>query len=799
MPNRCFSIQSLSTAVTVFFVALVVALSVGITTYYSDKTTDKLALAQARLVSETLAGDARQSLCLAVGFARGLQISANVNLIPALRSPNTSAADRLEVASKWIAQPMQAYLGNNLQISGVNLGLGDETYLGCRTESKTNFSCQFIDGLNASAGGNLTSVREHRIQANGTLLLRQIGSTGFQVTTEKWYTNGSTLPAVIRWGSFGLSSYHAAVIDMDGSLEHNGAHVGVLSLTWNLDGFCRYLRSASKNTDATVFLLDHTDQVLVHNLPGLGLATTYTDVMEVSLHRNYSNCIFYAASPGTVDTVVCRKSLAEIGFAPLAELARASRISSPDGVISTKLDGRSYYVAFTTLQHNSDSWRMVTFLSHASVVGGLPNRILWGITFGAGLVVVVSLVGGILLALLLRPLRQLSECIKHTASLSDDGLRGMPSTNILDVERIRIALNFLCCELAKTKSFLPETVVAPMDSEDWDEGSLSEYGSSDLETSKKSSSVHVTDHPQLPSIGHRQRGPTGLNTALRVQHRRTSVLCVNIRGFHQMTKLWSLDEFSRKYAEVCAVILKTSRQRKGVLDLFHGDRFFVTYNAFVSAANHALAAALTAVTLLVEMPQIQVTCGVAAGIALVGTTGNVATKRTAVVGEVFSAAVLMERLCKYYPHANPILTCGSAAVDSSIQTETVHVDVVRVPGATNPRILTSIRSERTAAVAEWMYELEDVIAESRYSKLNDAFVSFHEGNSQKATEKLDGCDTAGSDVEAPKQLLRSLIAAGVDGTLYYNPLNHYYANCVCSANVPFTLPQVCEETIDHAT
>eukprot|EP00658_Telonema_sp_P-2_P041971 TRINITY_DN30070_c0_g1_i2.p1 TRINITY_DN30070_c0_g1~~TRINITY_DN30070_c0_g1_i2.p1 ORF type:complete len:200 (-),score=24.88 TRINITY_DN30070_c0_g1_i2:49-648(-) len=194
------------------------------------------------------------------------------------------------------------------------------------------------------------------------------------------------------------------------------------------------------------------------------------------------------------------------------------------------------------------------------------------------------------------------------------------------------------------------------------------------------------------------------------------------------------------------------------------------------------------------MPGIQITCGEAAGVALVGKMGSEATKRKGEVGEVFSAEVLMERLCKYYPHANPILTCGSAAVDSSIQTETVHVDIVRVPGANHPRILTSIRNERTAAIAEWMYELEDVIAESRYSKLNDSFVAFHEGNSSKATELLEVCDATGSDVEAPKLLLRSLIAAGVDGSQYYNPLANYYANCVCSAGGAFELPYQCEDS-----
>ena len=383
----------------------------------------------------------------------------------------------------------------------------------------------------------------------------------------------------------------------------------------------------------------------------------------------------------------------------------------------------------------------------------------------------------------------------------------------------------MTAELAKIKSFLPQSVLAQLYGDMSDEGDIrgsitqhseshhaseSHLGTSALEASASVLASSSSMHPSSGGrTGNSHTHAAGLNTSMRLTTRKVTMLCLNVLGFHKHAHRRSTEDLVRQHARIVKAVSEACSEYRGVMDGFQGDRFTISFNAVTHAASHAVLAAEAALAISEVVSaklHLHMSSGIASGAAMVGNMGSATTKRFTVVSPVVSSAVLLERLSKRYGSSSSPLTlvAGSALQDIELMFEMLTMDAVLLPtigGGVRRATVCAVMAPREAAADEWMYEVQEGDKNSQYGGVNEAFRMFMEGMvceaGKSVASQLQATSSrpseASNQVSRVLRFLEGLVAranspraegggGGGEGAMeygrnYVNTLHDYYSKC----------------------
>ena len=259
-------------------------------------------------------------------------------------------------------------------------------------------------------------------------------------------------------------------------------------------------------------------------------------------------------------------------------------------------------------------------------------------------------------------------------------------------EGMRDALQSIEENLRKYKAYLPQTCL-PFDKDEVNEDSESSVGRS---------SVSLSDSSQSTALPVTRTQPLGLSST------KATLLTLNIKD-----TLHRLEEDSAHFSDLFTTLLLKTLQatevRRGMVDVFVGDRIHCSFNTSKQCASHATSA-LHAATLLLRgddntLPP-HVNMGVATGKVLRGDMGCEVMRRFSMVGtlardvnvleragRVLGCSVLCNRLCFSDAECEHQLRLIPCKIELAAGCDAEVVAEVLVPrGATT-----------TSPVDEWMY------------------------------------------------------------------------------------------------
>ena len=205
---------------------------------------------------------------------------------------------------------------------------------------------------------------------------------------------------------------------------------------------------------------------------------------------------------------------------------------------------------------------------------------------------------------------------------------------------------------------------------------------------------------------------------------------LNVAMFHQYARLRHPTAIAAEYAAFVTFLQREVRRFGGVLESFHGDKLWVSFNATSKCDHHQIAAAYfafhvttvanNAATLFLEQlaggqqqqqqpeggssaaPQLSapkappvsdprftlcrygLNCGVATGRAFVGPLGNSSVKRHTIISNAMSEASALERLGLRFPGVNAVIG-GDMIPAIEGYCQYILIDAVLLPGSNGKR------------------------------------------------------------------------------------------------------------------
>ena len=261
------------------------------------------------------------------------------------------------------------------------------------------------------------------------------------------------------------------------------------------------------------------------------------------------------------------------------------------------------------------------------------------------------------------------------------------------------------------------------------------------------SSVEVScESVSLPSSVSSERGKTVFQQTLDLSFTKATLLTLNIKD-----TLHLLEEDSASFSDLFTTLLQKTLQatetRRGMVDVFVGDRIHCSFNTSKQCASHATSA-LHAVTLLLRGGDAiapHVNMGVATGKVLRGDMGCAVMRRFSMVGalvrdvnvleragRVLGCSVLCNRLCFSDAECEHHLRLIPCKVEVGESREEVVAELVV------PKKAAAHRQE-----AEWMYMLE---GNKQWYEYNTAVLGYLQGDvSASAVAAAAACSKVGGD------------------------------------------------------
>eukprot|EP00756_Hemistasia_phaeocysticola_P034634 Hpha_TRINITY_DN16533_c1_g5::TRINITY_DN16533_c1_g5_i2::g.132526::m.132526 len=247
------------------------------------------------------------------------------------------------------------------------------------------------------------------------------------------------------------------------------------------------------------------------------------------------------------------------------------------------------------------------------------------------------------------------------------------------------------------------------------------------------------------------------DTSLKV--RPVSIVCYNIVGWSKVLCAMSDKDVQALYTSLTSTLLTGTSKYKGVTDLFSGDRFLISYNAFTNCGYgaHKENSVMAALQVQVELQRLEdhmggklmVSYGAASGDAKVGNMGCPGMKKAT----INSGAVPLAVACEKYNHAHGY----KGVVDHMLKRDVNSCQFRKVDMATFSKrgtklgkpvgALFEIVGEQHMATDEWMYQLEMAKASNPYTAWDDLFDMLEimnkadeglEKEQKEAKEKLAG-------------------------------------------------------------
>ncbi|CUF03167.1 membrane-associated protein, putative [Bodo saltans] len=545
-------------------------------------------------------------------------------------------------------------------------------------------------------------------QSNTTTLPAPTTPYSYDPRTRPWYP---PVLAAQSWSAVYLdSSGNFSVITAGGPFTNDtGLTFGAFAMDFPTTVILNYLRLQTVGKTGRVFLMDRfTNGFLGGN-------------WEVSSVINASGVLRMAevSDIAQSDALVSRM-YAHLGMEFLANCTTPCYANIGGGVNALYVD-----VLPITDAYGLDM-RLVVLLPSRDFREDIDRdyKVSIGAAVGAvvGLLIVAVIAGQIALS----PLARLEERFFAVAILEEDAYSNGSFNFLSEVVQIQSAFDHLSAELARIKSFVPQSVLQTIGDDDGncmamendEEGSIAMSESVINSPRDGESPAQATAlQGDVLSKSRSSEGPlrktgTILNILTGLTSRQVTVLVANVIGFHDVSAIspGACLTFHERYLNI---ICAASSKNRGVVDHFSGDRVFISFNASNNVATHVTRCAATicaiedCVRKLSASDAIEVRLAAATGRVLAGNMGNNTIKRFSMVGKTVNQSMVLLQLAKMWNVPNVVSSATMETMEFEYNVEAVGIAVL--PGSEKGgkrMVVGSVLGAKAAGEAEeWMYEL----------------------------------------------------------------------------------------------
>ena len=826
--QRLLSVRVITAGMSLLLIALTAAILLAVTFTFSINSAQEIATQHVSVIASKAKSDIESYFNIPVNYLDAWQYALSKGVITLPSDEPTYPSD--DWTTLWLERLVGPIAASDFTFQYAIFGFEDGNAMLCVNLPGAEFRCQiyawgYRNASNPNEFSNLTDI--DYFKANYTVTNVSSRPDVYNPTTRTWYKQGSTAPHKKAWSNAFLSTVPTlpCITVSAGIYNDTGAFLGVASIFLNMNTIASFLSELLSVKNTVSFLIDNQDMLLAttYHLPVM----TTTEIASGTTGALASNCLRSDTANGaSLSVMSCRERADSYGYAPLRELARADPGYVAQGIANhvgvRELDGRRYFVAvipISTAKADGMGWRFALFLPEDEVIAGIVRGRDIAIYICVAVVVVAAAASLIVITLLLRPLDAVAERMYRVAMMQDvDEATDATNSSLLEISTIQTAFNTMTAELAKIKSFLPQSVLEQLygGMSDDEEGDLESIAGTHITStdvahqSRRASGKASTGHLRTAD-GSVVTGSSGglcapaLNTTVRLSNRKVTMLSLNVLQFHRYMTECNTDHLVQQHGHIVKAVADACAEFRGVMDGFQGDRFTISFNAVTHAGNHAVLAAHAARAVCEAVwnrTSLTVSSGLASGFAMVGNMGSATTKRFTVLSPVVSSAVLLERLSKRYCSEEPVtLTAGGALQDLDAMFELLTLDAIMMPvakGRAKRTRLCAIMGVKEASADEWMYEMQEGTKNSKYGAANEAFRLFLEGmvTDAGATAKahLEAND-AGETAAEGRLLVRSVLLHINDlveqatkqgsteedatrfGLSYFNPIADYYMQC----------------------
>ena len=563
------------------------------------------------------------------------------------------------------------------------------------------------------------------------------------------------------WTPPAFSSYYpGGVATIMGALHNaSGVRFAKTAFAFNLTAIQSFLRTISLTANSQAFLIDGLNFVLATTHPYV--PSTFLGPYNAST-RYGPGCYFDSSMDGGM---VCRTTAAAFPFAPLQQLAsvrpailNTSIPTTTSGAELVHLSGKNFYVSVDVMRCSVNvglTWKLVLLMPEDDITGGVVKGRNVAIGTMAGVCFLLVACAVVFIAFMLRPLQRVSDRMYLAAELNDMEEEQSLST-LSEIALLEDSYYNLRSKLNEMKAFVPQALLHGNDCDmDLEDSTSQKLGNSanpnpagagasvrsaeSLEKKGKGDRASVIDTASVASRGQGQAAISrGLNVASSLVRKNAAVLVVNVAGFHSAVADVAPVNALQLCETIAREVLTHVREQKGVIGVYHGDRFLVTFNAAAPAASPAKRACVAAVRVCEALKQLHrtATCGVSCGQLLCGNTGCSELKGFSCIGPACVQAVAIERLAKgfraRYGEAlqTPILATGQCMTDIECDLFFQVVDYIALPDPVQVLNVVAVKSAKKED--EWMYQLHQNEAADPFALVNKGFRCLFEGDTAGA-------------------------------------------------------------------
>ncbi|CUI14494.1 guanylate cyclase, putative, partial [Bodo saltans] len=197
--------------------------------------------------------------------------------------------------------------------------------------------------------------------------------------------------------------------------------------------------------------------------------------------------------------------------------------------------------------------------------------------------------------------------------------------------------------------------------------------------------------------------PRRLNLSSSLASRRVTVACCNIVGTHASFGSRGPAETQRQLGIVLGAIERAVEVERGVIDLYHGDRVMVSFNASTVLTSSGPRAARTILRVCKELDEPGVPAvrwGVSTGNAVVGNFGTNRTRRFCVCGPVVNQAFALMLHCRAEGVLNLVAPLTYDLIKDDFVVEHRNLVALTIGGShTAPTIISTILRERSQSLS----------------------------------------------------------------------------------------------------
>ena len=210
-----------------------------------------------------------------------------------------------------------------------------------------------------------------------------------------------------------------------------------------------------------------------------------------------------------------------------------------------------------------------------------------------------------------------------------------------------------------------------------------------------------------------------------------------------------MQEFTDAYSKYLEAVMQTSKQLRGVIDYFNGDRVCVTFNAILPAVQHVRKATVWA-TLLGPGVDGTVVTGIACGTSVCGNVGCTGMKKFIIFGRAVTEAHTLVRMAAILNER--IVMEGVAAEQAGFFYYMKILCKLLLPNREKAALLRAVVSPIAVPEAgEWMYTIEAAKTKDPYTNYNAAVRQMYDGDYDEASASLQASATEAGELAALKQ------------------------------------------------